>query len=184
MDFIQTLLEEVEQKEERQEEAYYDLLLLEIQNLIKEQERNFTTANKEIELINNWVLKRNHPIQEKIDRLEKKLELFIKEKGVKTIDLAHGVLKLHKKPDKLEITDMDLFLQHAKAEMITIIPEQIKPDLNKIKAYLKGHYAVPLGITVLQGQEEFSYKLKEEETVGKEETGTNTEQTERNRIAV
>lgn len=184
MDFIQTLLEEVEQKEERQEEAYYDLLLLEIQNLIKEQERNFTTANKEIELINNWVLKRNHPIQEKIDRLEKKLELFIKEKGVKTIDLAHGVLKLHKKPDKVEITDIDLFLQHAKAEMITIIPEQIKPDLNKIKAYLKGHYAVPLGITVLQGQEEFSYKLKEEETVGKEETGTNTEQAERNRIAV
>ncbi len=184
MEFIQTLLEEVEQKEERQEEAYYDLLLLEIQNLIKEQERNFTTANKEIELINNWVLKRNHPIQEKIDRLEKKLELFIKEKGVKTIDLAHGVLKLHKKPDKVEITDMALFLQHAKAEMITIIPEQIKPDLNKIKAYLKGHYAVPLGITVLQGQEEFSYKLKEEETVGKEETGTNIEQAERNRIAV
>ena len=113
MDFIQTLLEEVEQKEERQEEAYYDLLLLEIQNLSKEQEKNFTTANKEIELINNWVLKRNHPIQEKIDRLEKKLELFIKEKGLKTIDLAHGVLKLHKKPDKVEITDMDLFLQQS-----------------------------------------------------------------------
>ncbi len=184
MDFIQTLLDEAELKEERQEEAYYDLLLLEIQNLSKEQEKNFTTANKEIELINNWVLKKNLPIQEKIERLERKLEMFIKEKGVKTIDLAHGILKLHKKPDKVEITNMDLFLQNAKAEMITIIPEQIKPDLNKIKAYLKGHYAVPLGITVMQGQEEFSYKLKEEETVGKEETGTNTEQAERNRIAV
>jgi len=178
MDFIQTLLDEAELKEERQEEAYYDLLLLEIQNLSNEQERNFTTANKEIELINNWVLKKNLPIQEKVERLERKLEMFIKEKGIKTIDLAHGILKLHKKPDKVEITDMDLFLQNANAEMITIIPEQIKPDLSKIKAYLKGHYQIPLGIRVVEGKEEFSYKLKTEEPIGTEEVGIGFEQTE------
>jgi len=178
MDFIQTLLDEAELKEERQEEAYYDLLLLEIQNLSNEQERNFTTANKEIELINNWVLKKNLPIQEKVERLERKLEMFIKEKGIKTIDLAHGILKLHKKPDKVEITDMDLFLQNANAEMITVIPEQIKPDLSKIKAYLKGHYQIPLGIRVVEGKEEFSYKLKTEEPIGTEEVGIGFEQTE------
>ena len=40
---------------------------------------------------------------------------------------------MHKKPDRVEIEDLDLFLKKAKPEMLTIIPEQVKPDMNKIK---------------------------------------------------
>jgi len=178
MDFIESMIEEAEEKEEKQLESYYDLLLSEIHKLQKEITENFKIAEKETGIINDWVMRKNVPLQEKIERAEKKLELFIIEKELKTIDLAHGTLKLRKKPDKVEITDMDLFLQNANAEMITIIPEQIKPDLSKIKAYLKGHYQIPLGIRVVEGKEEFSYKLKTEEPIGTEEVGIGFEQTE------
>ena len=55
---------------------------------------------------------------------------------------------MHKKPDKVEIEDIDLFLKKAKPEMLTVVPEQVKPDLNKIKNYIKSK-PVPPGIKVI-----------------------------------
>ena len=56
--------------------------------------------------------------------------------------------------------------------MLTIIPEQIKPDIAKIKAYMHKNYSPTgvAGVTVTEGKEEFSYKIKEaqEEYAGTE----------------
>jgi hypothetical protein len=83
---------------------------------------------------------------------------------------------MHKKPDKIEVEDLELFLKKAKPEMLTVIPEQVKPNLNKIKSYIKTK-PVPKGIKLIEGKEEFSYKLNGEESNGrKKETGTGTEQ--------
>jgi hypothetical protein len=176
MDFIEEILKEAEQKEEQQTEAYFDLLLLAIRKLSQQIEYNFHEAEKECSMINNFVLHKNTQLQERIKWLEMKLESFIKERGEKTITLPNGTLKMHKKPDKIEIEDLELFLKKAKPEMLTVVPEQVKPDLNKIKAYIKTK-PVPAGIKLIEGKEEFSYKLNgEKSNARKKETGTGAEQ--------
>ncbi len=164
MSFIEELLIEAEIKEEEQTEGYHDLLLIQIRTLQEQIAKNFLQSEKEINIIKEWALKKNTLLQERVNWLEKRLEAFTIQRGTKTIDLPNGVLKFHKKPDKVEITDLDLFLQNARPEMITVVPEHYKPDLNKIKAYLKSHLNTPPGVTVTEGKELFTYKLK-----GKEE---------------
>lgn len=170
--FIDDLIKEAEEKDELRTVAYYDLLLLEIGNLQDQIADNFSEVEKEIELINRFVLTKNATIQNKIDWLSKKLEAYIKERGEKTIDMPHGTLKMHKRQDKIEISDLDLFLRHARKDMLTIVPEQLKPDLTKIKNFVKMGSAVK-GVSVIPGEIEFSYKIKKDEENGRQkEIGT------------
>lgn len=159
VDFIEQLLKEAEQKEEKQTAAYYDILLIEIGKLQDQIAQNFAEAEKEVNIIKQWALNKNSKLQNKINFLCLKLEAYIREEGVKTIELPHGELRYHKKPDKVEITNLDQFLSSATADMIRVVPEEIKPDLNKIKAYIKEKGRIPKGITIMEGKEEFSYKL-------------------------
>ena len=154
--FIDDILAEAEAKEQKLLKAHYDLLLLEISKLQQQITDNFQQAEIEIQIINNWAFQKNSKLQDRISFYEKKLEAYIREEGLKTIEMPNGTLKLHKKPDKAEITDIDIFLQHAKQELVNIIPEQVKPDLNKIKSYIKLHKVIPEGVTVTEGKEEFS----------------------------
>lgn len=182
--FLDELLAEAEIKEEEQTEAWFDLLLLQIQQLQNQIAYNFNESEKECSMINNFIIHKNAQLQEKVRWLEVKLEAFIRERKEKTIDLAHGTLKFHKKSDKVEITDMELFIKHAKPEMLTVIPESVKPDLNKIKAFIKQR-VVPKGVTVTEGKEEFTYKLRKEENEnGEEEIRTSTQPTYSHRVAV
>ena len=161
VNFLDELLQEAELKEEEQTEAYFDLLLLQIKQLSKQIEYNFSQSEKECSMINSFVLHKNAQLQEKIRWLELKLQSFILEKKEKTIALPNGTLKMHKKPDKVEIENLELFLKKCRPELVTKIPEQVKPDLNKIKNYIKSR-PVPPGIKLIEGREEFSYKLREE----------------------
>ncbi|MFA7420553.1 MAG: host-nuclease inhibitor Gam family protein [Melioribacteraceae bacterium] len=172
LNFLDELLKMAEQKEISQTEAYYDLLLAEIKKMQMQIEHNFSEAEKEIDIINRFVLKKNTVLDERIRFVERKLESYIRERGEKSITLCNGTLKMHKKQDKVEITDMDLFLKHAKKDLLETVPEQLKPSLTKIKQYIKSR-PVPKGVTVTIGQVEFSYSLnnKEEENGNKEETG-------------
>ena len=185
--FIDELLEEEEAKEEKRTEIYYDFLLLQARELQKAIEANFKTAEREVEVINQWALKKNMVLLKRVGLIERKLEAFIREKGVKTLEMPNGTLKLHKKPDKVEISDLNAFLANAKPEMLTVIPEQIKPDITKIKAYMRQNYSPTgvAGITITEGKEEFSYKIKEvKEDARAEETGAGTKPAEALRIAV
>ena len=185
--FMEELLQESEIKEEQQTEAYFDLLLLQIQQLQDKMAHIFGEAEKEVSIINQWALNKNHALQVKIEWIEKKLEAFIRERKVKTMDLPHGVLKLHKKQDKVEITDMELFLKNAPSEVMTVIPEQIKPDLTVLKKFLKSSFKPLPGTMVTAGKEEFSYKLnnrKEEEDGRQEEVGATAQPALLHRIAL
>ena len=173
--FIDTMIREAEEKEEKQTEAYYDLLLLQIKNFNHQIEKNFSEAEKECQIINNWALMKNAQLNERLTFLELKLEAFIKERGEKTIDLPNGILKYHMKQARVEITNMEVFLKNARPELLTVIPESVKPDMNKIKSYIKTH-PIPSGVTVIEGKEEFTYKLKGVNNGRAEETGVGVEQ--------
>jgi hypothetical protein len=163
------MLTEIELKEEHQTEAGYDLMLLAIKKYQSDIEHNFQEAEKECTMIRNFVLSKNSQIQERIKWLEMKLEAFIREREEKTISLCNGTLKVHKKPDRIEVEDLELFLKNAKSEWLTVIPEQLKPNLLAIKNHIKTR-PVPSGIKVLEGQIEFSYTLNKEEENAREKT--------------
>ncbi|MDR3665665.1 MAG: host-nuclease inhibitor Gam family protein [Ignavibacteriaceae bacterium] len=166
--FLEELLQEAESKEVYQTEAFMDLILIQIKNLQGQIANNFSESEKEIQHINNWVLQRNMVLDERCKMLERKLEAFIRERQVKTIELPNGTLKMHKKPDKIEIENLELFLKNARPEVLTIIPEQVKPDLSKLKAFIKTR-PVPAGVKIFEGQNEFSYKIRKEVDDGREE---------------
>jgi len=159
VNFLDELLLEAEQKEIKQTAAYFDLILIELGKLQAEIESNFAEAEKEIEIIKEWSLNKNSKLQDKINFLSLKLEAWVKQEARKTIELPNGELRYYKKPDKVEISNLEEFLKTATADMIRVVPEEVKPDLNKIKAYIKNKGRIPKGVTVIEGREEFSYKL-------------------------
>ena len=102
---------------------------------------------------------------------------------VKTIDLPNGKLLRRKTPDKIEIVDLEKFLEKADKSMVTLQPEMVKPNLNKIKAYYKMTLKLPEGTKLIEGEEKFNIKLNEVNN-GTKETGTGVEQTEAYRDVV
>lgn len=157
--FIDELLSEAESKEQHELEAYLDMVIREISGLEEAIEKTNLIAEKDIELIKRWALEENLKRSERIEMLKGKLEAYIRSTDKKTVKLPHGILKLRQKPDKVEITDIDLFIKNANKEMVTIIPEQIKPSLNGIKKWIKMTSKVPQGIKLIKGEVEFSLKL-------------------------
>lgn len=176
INFLDELVKEAELKEEKQTEAYFDLLLLTIKQLQKQIGYNFQEAEKECSMINSFVLQKNAQIQERIKWFEVKLEAFIRERGDKTISLCNGTLKMYKKPDRVEVENLELFLKNARPGLLGIIPEQVKPNLLAIKNHIKTK-PIPPGVKVIKGKEEFNYKLnKEEKNAGTEKIATGIKQ--------
>ena len=159
--FIDDLLAEAEVKENNEALAYYDLVVKEIARLESEIAEVTSNTNREIAIIKDWALQRNVKFFDRIEFLQQKLEAFIRSQDKKTIELPNGTLKLRQKPNKVEITDMELFMKSATKDMVIIKPEEIKPSLTNIKKWIKMTSKIPQGVTVIEGKTEFTLKLKE-----------------------
>jgi len=189
--FIDELLAEAEENEKQLHLAHIDLMLSEMKKLESEIETNFEQAEEEKRIIDSWAVSKNLKLQERIERITTLLKLFMDSQGneVKTIDLPHGRLQRRRQPDKIEIVDLEKFLSNADRSMVTLQPEIVKPNLNKIKAYYRMTQKLPEGTRLIEGKEKFSIKLnnsqnKEEEANGKKQTRVGTEQTNSYRDAV
>jgi len=161
--FLDELLEESLKKEEANLMVYCDMLMMEAIKIESEIQKRFEECRGEIAYIEEWTLKKNAHLQEKYDRIVRKLESIMRETQKKTIELPHGTMKIRKMPDRVEITDIETFMKNATEEMVVIIPEQVKPDLIKIKQYIKKTSHIPEGVTYIEGVEEFRIKLNKEE---------------------
>ena len=160
--FLDELLEEVESKEKSERLAYYDLAIKEIAELEIEIAGIFSQSDRETAIIKEWALKKAATHQERIEMLMRKLECFLREEEKKTISLPHGTLKVRKLPDKIDVSNMEIFLKNAAGELLSVIPEQAKPDLSKIKTFIKMSGKIPDGVTVIEGKEQFSLKINQE----------------------
>ena len=171
--FIDQILKEAEEKDQRLMESHLDLILIEIRKLEEEIEKNFDTAAQEREIIKNWALERNSMFSSRIEWLTKRLERFLKEENLKTLDLPNGILRIRKQTDKVTIVDEEKFYKNATSAILNIIPETAKPDLLKIKAWIKKTGRVPAGVEVTSSEEKFSYTIKKENgNNGKEKART------------
>ena len=175
--FIDELIEKAEEKEQKLLQSHLDLILIEIRKLEEQIEKNFDTAAQEREIIKNWALERNSLPSGRIEWLSKKLELFLKEEKLKTLDLPNGIIRIRKKSEKVLVVDEEKFFKNATSQLLNIIPESAKPDLLKIRAWMKRTGRVPDGVEVTNGEEKFSYKIKKESgNNGKEKTRTGSKQ--------
>ena len=170
--FLDELLEEVEAKEVSLHLAHVDLVLGEISNLEEQIAKNFEETEKEKAILDDWTLRKNSKLQERIDWMSRKLEAFMREQGddVKTIEVCNGKLLRRKQPNKIEIIDMDKFMSNNNLYQLgTLQPEILKPNLNMIKAFINSTKRLPLGVRVVEGTEKFSIKLnnKKEKDNGK-----------------
>lgn len=182
--FIDQLIKESEERDIKLEQSQLDLLLIEIRNLEDQIEKNFDTATKERELIKNWALERNSMLQTRIDWLSKKLEIYLRSEELKTLDLANGIIRLRKLTDTVSIVDEEKFLKNATKEMLNIIPETVKPDLLRIRTWIRNSGRVPDGVTLIPGEVKFSYTIKKGGINGKTETGSSDQFSDQPAIAV
>jgi len=157
--FIDKLIEESEQRNKKLEQAHLDLILVEIKKNEEQIEKNFDTASFERELVKNWALERNTMLNGRIEWLSKKLEKYLKEEKLKSLDLAHGVIKIRKQQDKIVIIDEEKFLNNATSKLLSII-ETVKPDMLKVRAFIKNSGRIPEGVEVTPQEEKFSYTIK------------------------
>ncbi len=158
------MLQEIEAKEQKLQLSQIDAILIEITNLQAEIEKNFNQANEEKKIIEDWALQRNIKLQNKVEWLTRKLEVFMNEQDEKTrtIDLPHGQLLRRKTIDKLDITDLQLFLSNKNiADLSDVKPEEVIPNKNKIKKFYKMTRKIPAGVELIEGgKDKFSIKLK------------------------
>jgi len=85
--FIDQIVNEAEEKEQKLNREMADLMLLEIRNLQEEIEKTFEQGEKERTIIKNWSITKASKLTNRVEWLSKKLEVFLKEEGVKTLDL-------------------------------------------------------------------------------------------------
>lgn len=180
--FLDELLEQAEAKEVTLHLAHIDLVLAEISNLEEQIQMNFEQTEREKKILDDWTLRKNSKLQDRILWMTKKLESYMKDQGdsVKTIDLPNGKLLRRKQPDKMEITDLEKFMLNADSQMLTVIPETVRPDIKKIMSYYKRRLILPEGTRLIIGEEKFSIKLnnnKENDDGKSSETGIGDQQT-------
>ena len=160
--FIDQLIEDAEKRDKKLEQSHLDLILMEIRNLEESIEKNFDAASQEREIIKNWALERNTMLQSRIEWLSRKLELYLKEENLKTLDLPNGTIRMRKQPEKVIVVDEEKFYKRATSALLNIIPESAKPDLLKIRSWIKKTGRIPDGVEVTTGEEKFSYTIKKE----------------------
>ncbi len=178
------MIEEAEQQNKKLEQSHLALILIEIRSLEENIEKNFDTAAQEREIIKNWALERNSMLQSRIDWLSKKLEGYLKEEEIKTLDLANGVIRLRKQTDTVSIIDSEQFMKHATKDMLNVIPETVRPDMLRLRAWIRNSGRVPPGVELIPGGLKFSYTIKKEKENGKSKTVSSDQLSHKPAIAV
>lgn len=157
--FIDDLLLEQKEQEMANRMTYFDLQLVKYSEICDKIEEIENTAAEEIEIISGWADGRKEKLLKEASFIEHQCKEFLSELDLKTLHLAHGILKFRKTPDKVEVEDLEQFLKAANKDMIDVIPEQIKPNLTKIKRVIQMSRKTPPGIKYIEGTDKFTIKL-------------------------
>ena len=148
--FIDELIRESEERDKKLEHSHLDLILIEIRKLEDEVEKNFDTAAQEREIIKNWALERNSMLSSRIEWLSRKLELYLKEEDLKTLDLPNGIIRIRKQPEKISVIDEEKSAAGELCHLITfpvypvnvrvelLVPEQTVADPDTVPPTLDG----------------------------------------------
>jgi hypothetical protein len=182
--FIDELIQEAEEKENKLMQSHLDLILIEIRKLEEQIEKNFNTAAEEREIIKNWALERNSMLNSRIQWLSKRLEGFLRDEKLKSLDLPNGKCRLRKQSDKISIVDEEKFFNNATSALLNIT-ETVKPDLLKIRVWMKKTGRIPQGVEIIpQEDEKFSYTIKRNDNGTKKKIGATNKPTNKSAVVI
>ena len=174
MNFMDELLAEVEEKEEKRklelDRLRADQLLTAIGTLEQRADEINELADSEIKLIEEYRTVEFTKVQKKISWLAWNLEQFIRSSGEKTINLPHGNIKLRLGRDKVSVAELQRFLDvPSNQKYLKIIPESYEPDIQAIHDHIKATGHIPDGVDFKTAETKFSYKTKRSNGDGKEQ---------------
>lgn len=118
-----------------------------------------STAEKLMQEIETWLAHKSNQKQSQIDFLSGRMEEYLRTREIKSMSLPAGIVGLRRQPDKVEVTNAELFYEKADANLIRKIPETQEPDIPKIKQQIKQTGEVPDGVDVVSQESKFYYKL-------------------------
>ena len=175
MDFIDELLLESEKAEAQQRiemsKVKADQLLMAIQVLEDKAEDLDKMVDEEIKIMEEYRQTEQERLNKRLRWLVWNLEQFMRTTGEKTVNLPHGTMKLRLGRDKVEITDLQQFLDNkVNQKFLKVIPESYQPDTQEIVKYVKRTGHIPDGINLIPAETKFYYStLKRSNTNGKDE---------------
>ena len=142
MTFIDELLLEAEKADEQRRiemsKLKADELLMALQVLEGQLEDVNHIANDEIQLIEQYRLTEQERLQKKVRWLSWNLEQFMRSTDMKTLRLPHGELKLRLGRDKVEVLDLQQFINDAtNQQFLKVIPESYQPNLTTLHEYIR-----------------------------------------------
>jgi len=176
MTFIDDLLAESEQRELEMNKLKADQLLMAISVLEGKMEDVNKLADDEIQIIESYRETELAKLEKKSSWLAWNLEQFIRSTKDKTMKLPHGALKLRLGRDKVEVSNLDVFMKQApKLGFLKVIPESYEPDMQKINEYIKSRGIIPDGVSMTPAKTKFSYTTLKGEAHESSETRTATE---------
>ena len=184
MNFLDELLLEAETAEEKQrievDKLRADQLLSAIAVLEAQVDDANRLADDEIKLVEEYRTMELARLNKKISWLAWNAEQFIRSTGEKTIRLPHGTIKLRMSRERVEITDLQRFLNvKTNQRFLKIIPESYQPDIQAVHNQIKTTGELPVGVNLIPGEVKFSYSTnKRNNANGKDDERTNESGTE------
>lgn len=179
--WLTELLEMAERQEERQRiemsKVRADQALAAISSIEDQASEIEQIAQDEINLINAWKESELAKLQRKESWLTFQIENYIRTTGESTINLPHGVIRIRKSRDKVDIVDVQKFLPIGqRLGLLRTVEAKVEPDLNAIRAYLKlNGNRPPTGVIVTPGTPTFSYTTTKKGVSHEQDERTETE---------
>ena len=179
MNFLDELLLEAETAEEKQrievDKLRADQLLSAISVLEAQVDDANRLADDEIKLVEEYRTMELARLNKKISWLAWNAEQFIRSTGEKTIRLPHGIIKLRMSRERIEISDLQRFLNvKSNQRFLKIIPESYQPELQAVHSHIKATGELPVGVNLIPGEIKFSYSTnKRTNGNGKDNERTN-----------
>lgn len=175
MTFIDDLLLESEQKDIAQQiqmsRLRADQVLMALTVLEGQVDAVNQLVDEELKILEDYRMVELNKLQKKMSWLEYNLESFMRTTGEKTLNLAHGSIKLRMGRDKIEITDLAKFTPFGERQgLFRQIPEKTEPDAAKILAYVKQTGEIPSGVAMTPAKTNFSYKTLKGQNNGNGQT--------------
>ncbi len=171
MTFIDELLAESEEKELKMNKLRADQLLMAISVLETKMDDLNKLCDDEVIIIETYRESEIAKLEKRLSWLTWNLEQFIRSTNEKTINLPHGAIKLRMGRDKVEVSNMEVFLKKASTlGFLKVNPESYEPDLPKVLNYIKIRKTIPDGVTHTPAKTKFSYTtLKGDTNAGENE---------------
>lgn len=143
-----------EDKHEPLNQTKIDGLLWIVRKLESQMAENESSAQAQLDQIALWLETANGKLDRQRRHLLNQCRQWLEVSGRRSASLVNGVIKLRKRPDKLEILDRDQVLSNSRFQRV--IPAKVEIDKKAIRDHVKATGEIPEGVDLVPQTDQFS----------------------------